>query len=266
LYEKRRDEMKARVMEHGWEDGYLIYGYNDYDEKIGSKESDYGKIYLNPQAWAPLADLTDKQTMCNALDIAEERLGCDYGYVVCAPAYHKSNDRVGRCSYSCPGITENGSVYNHGVAFKIVGDCVLGRGDNAYNTFKMLCYDNPKNPNNGVEPYAFSNMYVGPENPFFKGFAPMSWVTGTAGWIYRALTEYICGIRPVKDGLLVSPCFPSHWDKASVVRLFRGGRYEINIIRSQENKTVFDGKVLSNNVLPIGKKGETHTVDVYFKA
>ncbi len=264
-YTRKRDELKARVMEYGWEDGYLIYGYNDYDEKIGSKESEYAKIYLNPQAWAALADLADEKTLNKALDIAEERLGCDYGYVVCAPAYGKGDDNVGRVSYGCKGITENGSVYNHGVAFKIVADCVLGRGDNAYKTFKMISYDNPKNPDNGVEPYAVSNMYVGPENPYFKGFAPMAWVTGTAGWLYRALTEYICGVRAVKGGLLVKPCFPSHWNEASVKRVFQGGMYEIKLVRSDEEKVIFDGETLSSNVLPVGKKGEIHNVTVYFK-
>lgn len=265
-YEKRRDEIKDNIMKYGWEDGYLIYGYDDYGNKIGSKECFEGKIYLNPQAWAALANLTDEKTLLKALDIAEERLGCDFGYKVCDPAYTVTVDTVGRVTYSTAGITENASVYNHGVAFKIVADCVMGRGDNAYDTFKMISYDNPKNPNSGVEPYAVSNMYIGPENPYGQaGFAPMAWVTGTAGWLYRALTEFICGVRPVKEGLLVQPCFPAKWDKASVTRLFRGGRYEITMIRSNENKVVFDGKTIEGNVLPIGKENEKHEVTVYFK-
>lgn len=264
-YAARRDELKANVMKHGWDNGYLIYGYNDYDEKIGASESEGAKICLNPQTWATLARLTDEETLNRILDLAEARLGCDYGYVLCAPAYDTPNDRIGSTTCSCKGITENGSVYNHGVAFKIVADCLLGRGDNAYKTFKMISYDNPKNPDNGVEPYAVSNMYVGPENPYFKGYAPMAWVTGTAGWLYRALTEYICGVRPVKDGLLVKPCFPSHWNEASVTRIFRGSRYEIKLVRATEDKVVFDGEILQGNVLPIGVKGETHDVTVYFK-
>ena len=265
IYQERKKDFEQAIEKYGWEDGYLIYGYNDYDEKIGSKECEHGKIYLNPQAWAVLAGIADKQALQRALDVVEERLVCDYGYVVCSPAYAKNNDRVGRISHSCRGITENGSVYNHGVAFKIVADCLLGRGDNAYKTFKMISYDNPKNANNGVEPYAFSNMYVGPENPYFKGYAPMAWVTGTAGWLYRALTEFICGIRPVKDGLLVSPCFPTHWNTTKIKRLFRGGRYEINFVRSNENRIIFDEQELNGNVLPIGKNGKTHKVTVYFK-
>ncbi len=264
LYLQRREELKNRLAEYGWEDGYLIYGYNDYDEKIGSKESEYAKLYLNPQSWAALAQISDEESLQRALDIAEERLGCEYGYVVCAPAYGKGDDKVGRVSYECAGVVENGSVYNHGVAFKIVADCMLGRGDNAYKTFQMISYNNPKNPNNGVEPYAVTNMYIGPENPYLKGYAPMAWVTGTAGWLYRALTEYICGVRPVKDGLLVKPCFPSLWDKVTVKRKYRGGDYEIRFIRGEKEKVVFDGKEIVTSILPVGEENVKHVAEVYF--
>ena len=48
-------------------------------------------------------------------------------------------------------------------------------------------------------------------------------------------------------------------------RLFRGGRYEINFVRAEQEKVIFDGVELVGKVLPIGKAGETHEVTVYFK-
>ena len=119
------------------------------------------------------------------MDVVEERLGCSYGYVQCSPSYAKGTDNIGRVSYFKKGLIENGGVYNHGVAFKIVADCLLGRGDIAYQTWRKIAYDNPENPDNGMEPYVVSNMYIGPDNEYLAGFAPMSWVTGTAGWLYR---------------------------------------------------------------------------------
>lgn len=186
LYRARRDECKENVLKHGVDGKHLLYGYNDYDEKIGSDENEYAKIYLNPQTWAVLAELTEKNELKTFMNSVEERLSCDFGYVQCAPSYKQGTDKIGRVSYFKEGLIENGSVYNHGVAFKIVADCLLGQGDKAYETLKKISYDNPKNPNNGMEPYAISNMYIGPENPYLQGYAPMSWVTGTAGWLYRA--------------------------------------------------------------------------------
>ena len=167
-------------------------------------------------------------------------------------------------SYFKAGLVENGSVYNHGVAFKIVADCLLGRGDKAYESLKKISYDNPNNQNNGMEPYAISNMYVGPESKYRRGDAPMSWVTGTAGWMYRAIMEYIIGVRAVKNGLLVSPCFPKTWNNAKVKRTFRKAIYNIEFIRAETSSVVMDGVALDGNVLPIGEKGRNYDVKVYF--
>ena len=89
----------------------------------------------------------------------------------------------------------------------------------------------------------------------------MAWVTGTAGWMYRAITEYMIGVRPVKNGLLVKPCFPKHWDKAFICRVFRERKYEIEFVRAEKEKIIFNGKELEGNVLPVEKLGETNIVN-----
>ncbi len=255
-YLARRDEMKACVMKYGFEKGRFIYCYNDYDEKIGSVENDQAKIFLNPQTWATLADIADKKTLENAMDEVEKYLACDFGYKQCYPAFTKGDDHIGRISYFLGGNVENASVYNHGVAFKAVADCLLSRGDAAYKTLKMISYDNPKNANSGVEPYAVSNMYLGPENPYLAGYAPHSWITGTAGWLYRCITEYLCGIQATYEGLKITPCLPSQWNALQVTRKFRGCSYRISFKRSGVKKILVNGKEIEGNVLPL-QKGQT---------
>lgn len=156
-------------------------------------------------------------------------------------------------------------MYNHGVAFKIVADCMLGNGETAYNTLKLISYDNPNNQNNGMEPYAVSNMYMGPENPYIAGYAPMSWITGTAGWLYRAVTEYLCGVKPTVNGLKLQPCLPSKWSNVSVVRKFRGTSYNITFVTSNQNKIEVDGKPIQTDVLPIVSDTECNVVCYYKK-
>lgn len=264
-YAMRRDELKENVLKYGKDGDHFIYGYNDYGEKIGADENEFAKIYLNPQTWSVLAGILPENELNELMNTVESRLGCDYGYVQCAPSYAKGTDKIGRVSYFKKGLIENGGVYNHGVAFKIVADCVLGRGDIAYQTWRKIAYDNPKNPNNGMEPYVVSNMYIGPDNEYLAGFAPMSWVTGTAGWLYRCLSEHICGVRPVANGLLVQPCFPKEWTKVKASRIFRGAKFEIEYLASNENKTILDGVTLDSAVIPTCESGTTHKVTVYYK-
>ena len=205
-----------------------------------------------------LANLTDKAELEKCMDTVEKELRCDYGYVQCYPSFDKGSLDIGRVSYFKKGLVENGAVYNHGVAFKIAADCMLGRGDVAYKSFKMISYDNPKNPDNGVEPYAVSNMYMGPENPHIAGYAPMSWVTGTAGWLYRCVSEYICGVKPTFKGLRVEPCLPSGWNGTKVTRKYRGETYEITFVETGKRKLVCDGT--ETEILPLTGKGAIHKV------
>ncbi len=57
----------------------------------------------------------------------------------------------------------------------------------SYDAVKMLLPTNLKNNSekSGVEPYAISNMYLGPENPSRAGESPMYWITGTSSWLFR---------------------------------------------------------------------------------
>jgi len=257
---KEKEVLRQAIIENAFEGDRFIYGINDWDEKLGSEECGEGKVYLNPQTWAVLADILDTDGSLKVMQTVENRLKCDYGYVQSAPAFSKKNEHIGRMAYFIPGGYENGSVYNHGVAFKIAADCKLGKNDSAFETLKMISFDNPKNPDSGVEPYVVSNMYLGPQEAFRKGFAPCSWITGTAGWLYRNITESIIGITAEFNGLKINPCLPSCWDNVNVTRVYRGATYNITIRRTGEKKILVDGKEQAENIIPIFGKDTSHTV------
>ena len=129
----------------------------------------------------------------------------------------------------------------------------------------MNRYDNPKNYDSGVEPYAVSNMYFGPSATSRKGYAPLSWITGSAGWMYRAIVEFIIGIQPDFNGLKLVPCLPKSWNGAKVKRLFRGVKYSIELIPANENRLLVDGKEVNGNIVPLLEKGIEHKVVYYYQ-
>lgn len=261
----RAEAMVALIVEYGFENGHFIYGFNDWGEKVGSDDCEEGKIYLNPQSWAVLAGIFDKEESQKLMDVVEERLHCDYGYVQCAPSYTKLDNHIGRSTGFVPGCVENGSVYNHGVTFKIAADCILGRAEEAYRSLREILSDNPVLENCGVEPYAVTNMYLGPENPYDAKFAPCSWITGTASWMYRCITEFIFGVSAEYNGLKVAPCIPKELDNVKISRRFRGATYHITIRRGEEGSILCDGVKVDGNILPIYEKGTTHEVQVCLK-
>jgi cellobiose phosphorylase len=63
-------------------------------------------------------------------------------------------------------------------------------------------------------------------------------LTGAAAWNYVAITQWILGIRPDYDGLLISPVFPQDWKGFTVKREFRGVVYQIQVIRDGSGNNI----------------------------
>ena len=109
---------------------------------------------------------------------------------------------------------------------------MLSRGDRAYQYYTqllpMLAQEKAGEWRYKAEPYVYSSNIFGPESDKF-GLANVSWLSGTAAWMYIAVTQFILGVRPTWDGLKVNPCLPESWKTASVTRCFRGKEYKFNL-------------------------------------
>ena len=264
---EKADIMKGNILKYGWDKDHFIYGINDYGEKIGSYDTEEGKIFLNPQTWAILAGIIEGEEAERLMNTVEDKLGCDFGYVQQWPSHTKGTDKIGRSSYFQPGCYENGSVYNHGVSFKVVAETLINNGDRAFETLCRILPVNPKNDyvHSGVEPYAMSNMYLGPECETRRGEAPLSWITGTCGWLFRGVVEFIIGVSADFNGLKITPNIPKCWDKVKVKRVYRGCEYNITIdgVHSLDSfKIMVDGIEINGNIVPAFKDGKTHEVVV----
>lgn len=259
-------EIQEIVNKAAWDGKWYLEGYDDYGNPVGTHAESEGKIYLNPQTWAVISGVAPSDRAEEIMKQVDEQLDSPYGSLTLSPAYTKPNLSIGRLTEFVPGIWENGCPYCHGSAFKIVADCILGRGNKAYDTLKKIMPDSPDNPSehSGCEPYAFTNMYLGPDNPR-PGFAMFGWISGTAGWVFRAVTQSMIGFQPDYDGFYINPCIPSIWEKCSFERTFRKNRYKLIInnpshVQSGVRELIFDGKVQQNNYVPYHEDGQEHLI------
>lgn len=117
-------------------------------------------IYINPQVWSILADVVPEDRL-DAVLTAIDKMDKKYGIQLCEPAYPHYDSHVGRMSGMLPGLFENGGVYNHCNAFKIMADCRLGRAEQALSTLHKMIPDSKDNPVSitGAEPYLFVNCW-----------------------------------------------------------------------------------------------------------
>jgi cellobiose phosphorylase len=107
-------------------------------------------------------------------------------------------------------------------------------------------------------------MFRGPENPW-AGLSLRSWYTGTTGWVFRCITQFMLGVKPTYEGLLIDPVLPKSWDSVKMHRIFRGSTYDITINTSSEAEDIsieLDGKQLDGNLIPIDENIGHHSVVV----
>lgn len=229
----RAARIETAIQTHGWDGDWYLAGWSDFGQPVGSKSNREGRLYLNTQTWATLTGLATGEREEKCWQAVDNLLDTPHGSLTLWPHYTGKDENVGRVTMLLPGMYENGTPYCHGTAFKIVADILAGRADKGLESWYKVMPDTPGHPSavSGCEPYAFTNQYLGPANGR-AGASISGWVTGSAGWMFRAVLEYFCGIQPGYHRLEIKPCLPSAWDHVEVTRWWRGQRYDIAIERS----------------------------------
>ena len=215
--------LKTIINDVGWNGEWYIYAKNDAGIPVGDKDEVDGNIHLNVQTWALFLNIADAEKSQKLFHILDNVLETKVGTQLVGPAYKKYRPGIGRITATVPGFFENGSIYSHSVAMKILADCVHNRGDRAMESFLKI---SPLNPNisvkqTGLEPYSFTNFFIGPENKTRFGQAPYSWFSGTVAWQHMLLYNWIIGFRPTFHGIYIQPCIPKAWDEVKMKRTFK---------------------------------------------
>jgi cellobiose phosphorylase len=230
-YERLADDMAKAVEEFGWDGEWFLRAFTHAGEPIGSRENAEGSIYIEPQGLCAMARIGERKGYpAKALQSAAERLACAYGVQLLHPPYSRYRAELGEISTYLPGYKENGAVFCHNNPWVIIGETLLGNGDRAMQYLRAIAPTYQEDfSRRRTEPYVFAQMVAGACAPR-AGEAKNSWLTGSASWSYVAVSQYLLGIRPEIDGLVIDPCIPPQWDRVSVQRTFRGARYDIEIL------------------------------------
>jgi cellobiose phosphorylase len=267
-YVEERDKLIRNTNEHLWDGEYYIRGTRDDGEAFGSSRNIEGKIYLNAQSWLVIAGAAPRKRGARAMDSVERHLLTKYGPALFLPAYREPDPKLGIISRFAPGTKENGTVFNHPVAWAIMAECILGRGDRAYELWKTTSFiTRGREPEvYKAEPYAYCEYVHGPDSVNY-GQGEFSWLTGTAAWMWKVCMDWILGVRPELRGLLVDPCIPSAWDGYRLTRRFRRATYEIEVTNPEHvsigiAEITVDGEKWESHLLPVFSDGRTHVVTV----
>ena len=261
--------MTAAILKEGWDGEWFLRAYDAFGDKIGSRECEEGKLFIEPQGFCVMAGVgVDTDLAERALDSVHKYLDTQYGIVLNWPSYTSYRLNLGEISSYPPGYKENGGIFCHNNPWISIAETVIGRGDLAFSVYRKTCpaYTEDISEIHRTEPYVYAQMIAG-RDAARHGEAKNSWLTGTAAWSFYNVSQFILGIRPQFDGLEIDPCIPADFGGFTVERRFRGSTYLIEVENpSGRQKGVgsitLDGKPIEGNILPACSDGQRHAVRV----
>ncbi|MBE6264386.1 MAG: glycosyl transferase [Prevotella sp.] len=266
--QKAIDAMITAVKKHGWDGKWFLRAYDFKGNKIGSNENEEGKIFIESQGWCTMAGIGLEEGLCDkALDSVKERMECEHGIVLNNPAYTHYHVEMGEISSYPEGYKENAGIFCHNNPWVIIGETVAGRGNDAWKHYTKILpsYVEEKYQTlHKVEPYVNCQMVAG-KDAARPGEGKNSWLTGTAAWMWYTVSEFILGVKPTYNGLLIDPCLPETAKEYSVTRRFRGAEFNIHVTNPNGSQKgikslVVDGKPVDGNIVPFSEG--KHNVEV----
>ncbi len=262
-------QMKENIMKHGYDGEWFLRAYDDSGNKIGSKDCEEGRIFIEPQGFCVMAEIgVEDGSAKKALDSVKKYLDTPYGIILLNPAYTKYHLNLGEISTYPQGYKENASIFCHVNPWIMAAETVLGNGERAFEYYTKIApaFLEDISDIHKTEPYVYAQMIAG-KDAVKPGEAKNSWLTGTAAWNFVAISQWILGIKPDYNGLTVDPCIPPSWDGFCVKRCFRGSTYNIIIentthISKGIKRLSVDGKEFIGNLIPLFEDGKEHLVEV----
>ena len=187
-----------------------------------------------------------------ALKSVKDKLTCDWGTAILAPAYSTYRIELGEISSYPRGYKENGGIFCHNNPWISIANALADNNEEAFAVYQRNCpaYVEDKSDIRKVEPYVYCQMVAGPEAPT-PGEGKNSWLTGTAAWTFVDVSQYLLGVRPTLDGLAIEPHLPEQFTDLTVTRVFRGVTYRIAMKRTGERTVSVNGEQLAGNVVPV---------------
>ncbi|MCR5604428.1 MAG: glycosyl transferase [Lachnospiraceae bacterium] len=270
--ERARKEVKVMydaVLKDGWDGEWFVRAYDAYSHKIGSKECEEGKIFIESNGFCSLAGIGVKEGLAEkALDSVKKHLDCEYGVMILQPAYTVYHLELGEISSYPPGYKENAGIFCHNNPWVSIAETVIGHGDRAFEIYKKTCpaYTEEISEIHKTEPYVYCQMVAGAD-AYIPGEGKNSWLTGTAAWTFCNISQYILGVYPTHKGLSVDPCVPHGFGDFKITRKFRGVTYNISVknpadVEKGVKSMTVDGIAVDGCVIPFDASKKNVDVEV----
>ncbi len=267
LCRREAGQLSANIEKNAWDGAWYRRAYFDDGTPLGSAGNSECQIDSIAQSWSVLSGAGEKERSRTAMKSLDERLvRRDRGIVqLLDPPFDKGDLNPGYIKGYLPGVRENGGQYTHSAIWATMAFARLGDKQRAWELFGII---NPVNHAKSatavarykVEPYVVAaDVYaLSPHT----GRGGWTWYTGSAGWMYRLITESLLGLRLEVDRLHFEPCLPAGWEGFTMHYRYRETVYHIRIVRGGVAGVTIDGVARDGGAIPLVDDGREHTVEL----
>jgi cyclic beta-1,2-glucan synthetase len=263
--------LRGNIQEYAWDGQWYRRAYFDDGTPLGSSTNDECQIDSLSQSWSVLSGAGTQERSEIAMASVNRRLvRRDAKQIqLLDPPFDKSALNPGYIKGYVPGVRENGGQYTHGAIWTIMAFAELGEVGLAWELFDLI------NPiNHGAVPRDLSiyraEPYVVAADVY--GVAPhigrggWTWYTGSAGWMYRLITESLLGLHLEVDKLRISPRMRPSWPMFKIHYRYRQTGYHITIHNGggmTVARITTDDVEQSDKVITLIDDHHQHAVEVY---
>jgi cellobiose phosphorylase len=270
--ESTADALQTQLELHGWDGAWYRRAYFDDGTPLGSSSNDECRIDSIAQSWSVLSGAAPGPRQRQAMASLNRHLvRRDLKLVqLLDPPFDQSAMDPGYIKGYVPGVRENGGQYTHAAVWAAMAFARLGDSAHAWELAGMINPLNHANDAEGVaiykvEPYVMAaDVYgVAPHG----GRGGWSWYTGSAGWMYRLLTESLLGLNVRGETLTINPVLPAQWREYTLDYRFRETDYHITVrqLAADDPTPLPMGAYASGQPIPLIDDGGEHHILVHHR-
>jgi cellobiose phosphorylase len=259
--------LRENIERGAWDGEWYRRAYFDDGTPLGSAGNSECKIDSIAQSWSVLSGAGDQDRSRAAMKALDEHLvRRDRALVqLLDPPFDKSDLNPGYIKGYLPGVRENGGQYTHSAIWATMAFARMGDARLAWELFGII---NPVNHAKSaataaiykVEPYVIAaDVYSRAPH---TGRGGWTWYTGSAGWMYRLITESLLGLRLEVNRLYVAPRLPAGWERFQVHYRYRETVYHITVVRAEEALLTIDGEVHEPGPIGLADDRREHSVEL----
>ncbi len=226
--------LQGKIESSAWDGAWYQRAWFDDGTPLGSAANAECQIDAIAQSWSVISGAAPPERASLAMASLQRRLVQPEARIVrlLDPPFDVSQPSPGYIEGYVPGVRENGGQYTHGAVWAAIAFAAMGDAERAWQLFDML---NPIRHGDSAEhiavyktePYVVAgDVYA---NASHVGRGGWSWYTGSAGWMYQLLVEWLLGLQRRGNQLSLRPLLPVAWPGFELNYRFGSTTYEIEV-------------------------------------